>query len=129
MNRTEGEQAARRAIKAWLAHHKKSQAWLRTAAKVDTGTLNEFLAGNRWPKLATQGKIEDALGWSAGTISAIAEGDPPPPLPGTDVSGDHHDDDLQFRKPDGISKDEWQRIRAESERFIQWQIDQAATER
>lgn len=42
---------------------------------VDAGTLGDFLSGQRWPRIATRGRIESALGWDPGTISAIEDGE------------------------------------------------------
>jgi hypothetical protein len=45
---------------------------LADATKADPGTIGDFLNGERWPKLGTQGRIEEALGWPAGIIRQIA---------------------------------------------------------
>ena len=51
---------------------------LAKEAGLSTSTVTEFLAGSRaWPQAATLQAIEKALGWSAGTLSRIAEGDFP----------------------------------------------------
>jgi transcriptional regulator with XRE-family HTH domain len=42
-------------------------------AKVDPGTLGDFLDGRRWPQAPTRRKIEKALGWPAGRISDLAD--------------------------------------------------------
>lgn len=64
-------------VAAWLAHNEKNQAWLVDETGADPGTIGDFLGGARWPKLGTQGKIERALGWSAGTIRQIGNGADP----------------------------------------------------
>ena len=39
----------------------------------DPATIGDFLAGRRWPRPATLGKIEDALGLTPGTLAALGE--------------------------------------------------------
>lgn len=51
---------------------------LAAAAEVDPATITDFLAARRWPRMATRGSIERALGWPAGSIARIAEGGAPP---------------------------------------------------
>jgi hypothetical protein len=70
------------AVSAWLSHHERNPAWLARQTEADPGTIGTFLSGSTWPKLKTQGRIEKALGWPAGTLTAIADGAEPPPLDG-----------------------------------------------
>ncbi len=51
---------------------------LASEAKVDPKTINDFLAGRRWPQRMTRGRIERALGWELGVIQAQAESTVPP---------------------------------------------------
>jgi hypothetical protein len=67
-------------VSAWLSHHERNTAWLVRQTEADPGTIGDFLNGNRWPKYKTQGRIEKALGWAAGTLTAIADGDEVPEL-------------------------------------------------
>lgn len=130
MDRTEGRNAARRAVTAWLSHLGESQAWLHRKAQVDPGTLNEFLNGNRWPSVATRGKIEKALGWSAGTITDIADGASPPNPGEESVSVDTDaGDSLLYRAPEGVDSQTWESIKADAREYIEWQIQRAARER
>lgn len=62
-------------VAAWMAHNEVSNAWLAEKAKADLGTIGDFLNGFRWPKKTTQGRIEKALGWPAGTIHQIGQGE------------------------------------------------------
>lgn len=62
------------AVANWLAHNELNNAWLAEAAKVDPGTVGDFLNYERWPKTGTQGKIEKALGWPAGSIRQMGTG-------------------------------------------------------
>lgn len=120
-----------------MAHLEWNNAALVTAAGVDAGTVGDFLNGQRWPKLGTQGKLERALRWPAGTLRAIAMGEDAPAPDDefdTTVGGstqDAHDEEeeLLYRQPEGMSAEQWARIKAESRRFIEWQIEQAAQER
>lgn len=132
---TRNQQRAAQAVAARMAHLEWNNAALVTAAGVDPGTVGDFLNGRRWPKLGTQGKIEAALGWPAGTLRMISMGeDAPPPDeefsvgPSTDDAHEA-DEELLYRRPEGVSDQEWVRIKAESRRFIEWQIEQAAQER
>lgn len=70
----EHQNKARQAVSAELAARQRNPLWLTREAGIDAGTLADFLGGTRWPKTATQGKIEKALGWEPGTINAMAHG-------------------------------------------------------
>lgn len=74
MPQTPNQRRASDAVAAWLAKHHKNPAWLVDEAKADPGTISDFLAHERWPKIGTQGRLEDALGWPAGTIRQIGNG-------------------------------------------------------
>lgn len=77
-----GQQKATDAVAAELADRGWTHVDLSLAtvtpgtneSAVDLGTIGDFLAYNRWPKLGTQGRFEKALGWPAGTIRLIAVG-------------------------------------------------------
>jgi hypothetical protein len=130
---TKDQRRASRAVAAWLAHEERNVAWLVRQTGSDPGTLGDFLNGNRWPKFNTQGRIEKALGWPSGTLTAIADGDEAP-APGSTVGGEGEDpevteDELLYRRPEGLTDAEWERIREEARGFIEWQINRAAQER
>lgn len=72
MTRDQRRDVARQAVKAQMADRGWNPTDLARLAKVDIGTIVTFVDGPRWPKIGTQGKIERALGWEPGTISAIA---------------------------------------------------------
>ena len=116
-----------------MAYLQWNNAQLVTATGADPGTIGDFLNGKRWPKIGTQGKIEQAIGWVPGTLRAISAGGAEPD-PDFDVGtqGEDHEeveDTLRFRRPDGVSDQEWERIREEARGFIEWQIERAARER
>lgn len=74
MAQTEDQAKAAQAVAAEMAARRWNPSDLAHKAKSDPGTIGDFLNGNRWPKLSTQGKIEEALGWPAGSIRSIALG-------------------------------------------------------
>lgn len=65
---------ARQAVRDALARVRQDAAWLAREAEIDGGTVSDFLAGNRWPRLSTLAKLDAALGWSPGTIDRLARG-------------------------------------------------------
>lgn len=48
---------------------------LAEKARVDPGTLSDFLNGRRWPHRPTLAKISEALGFQSDHLRAVAEGD------------------------------------------------------
>lgn len=74
----EGRAAARRAVSGEMSRRGWNPGDLAREAGVDPGTVGDFLSGARWPKLRTFGRIEAALGWEPGSITAHADGAPPP---------------------------------------------------
>lgn len=67
-------EAARQAVRDALATANRSNAQLARDAGVDVGTINDFTAGLRWPRLNTLMKLDKALGWSVGTIDRLSRG-------------------------------------------------------
>lgn len=133
MAQTRDQRRASLAVSAWLAHNERNTAWLVRQTEADPGTIGDFLNGNRWPKFRTQGRIEKALGWAAGTLTEIADGGPAPdaaePPVGADTDDPETEDELMYRRPEGLSDEEWSQIKNESRGFIEWQIEKAARER
>jgi lambda repressor-like predicted transcriptional regulator len=80
MDRQEGRTRARLAILAEMSHRRWTNTELSRRAGVDINTIGDFLSGARWPKSPTQGRIESALGWPPGSITAVAAGVDPPSL-------------------------------------------------
>lgn len=133
MAQTKNQQRAADAVAARMAHLEWNNTQLVAATKADPGTIGDFLNGKRWPKLGTQGKIERALDWPAGTLRMIAAGGPAPD-PDSGSGGPRHtleqqDDVLRFRRPAGVSDQQWDHVRTLAEDFIAWQIDRTAHER
>lgn len=78
MAQTPGQLAASQAVAAEMARREWNIADLVKLTSADPGTIGDFINGNRWPKLGTQGKIEKALTWPPGTIRSISLGGPLP---------------------------------------------------
>lgn len=129
MDREQGRTQARLAVAAEMAHRRWTNTELAKRSGVDINTIGDFLAGSRWPKSPTQGRLESALDWPAGTISAIAAGMPTPPVGGTGEDQEVEEDTLRFRRPDGISDQEWERVKERTRGIIEWELDRAARER
>src|SRR4051794_28388367 len=128
MAQTSNQQRAAHAVAAWMAHLEWNNTQLVAATGADPGTIGDFLNGKRWPKIGTQGKIERALGWPAGTLRAIASGGVAPD-PAVTVGGQRQDrdphDDVRFRRPEGLTDLQWQKVKDEAQGFIEWQIEKA----
>jgi hypothetical protein len=129
MAQTKNQQRAAHAVAAWMAHLEWNNTQLVAATGADPGTVGDFLNGKRWPKIGTQGKIERALGWPAGTLRTIASGGPAPDpavsVGGQRQDGDPYDDAVRFRRPDGLTDQQWLRVKEEVQGFIEWQIERA----
>lgn len=74
----ETKAAARTAAKAAMARKGWNQVALSRQAKIDPNTVSSFLAGSRWPTIATLGKIETALELTPGTLAGLGEDGAPP---------------------------------------------------
>ena len=77
----EGRAAARRTVMGEMSARGWNPAHLADTAGIDYGTVGDFLNGKRWPKLATLGRIDTALGWTPGTLAALGEELSPAPTP------------------------------------------------
>jgi transcriptional regulator with XRE-family HTH domain len=49
---------------------------LAREADLDPGTVGDFLAGTRWPRMGTRGRIEKALGIDPGELDRTRRGEP-----------------------------------------------------
>jgi hypothetical protein len=129
MAQTPNQRRASDAVAGWLAAHHRNPAWLVDETGVDPSTVSDFINGARWPKLSTQGKIEAAVGWEPGTIRRIGNGAEVPPFAGTvgrgpdDAARESGADTLLFRRPAGLTDQEWEQIKRESRGFIEWQVE------
>jgi hypothetical protein len=129
MDRDEGRTLARLAVQAEMAHRQWTNTELAKRSRLDLNTVGDFLSGARWPKSPTQGRIESAIGWPPGTLSAIAAGLAAPPVGGMGEDPEITENELLYRRPEGLSDAEWERIREDARGFIEWQIEKAARER
>lgn len=127
-----GRKAARMAVQREIARTGGDGAALARKSGVHPQTVQAFVKGSRWPSLKTLGRLDVALGWPAGTLSAIAEGgypegvadpDPEPVTPAV-----KNDDALLYARPDGLTDSEWEKVKAHAGEYIRWQIDQATRE-
>ncbi|HET6154322.1 MAG TPA: hypothetical protein VFE15_15365 [Marmoricola sp.] len=129
MAQTKNQQRAAHAVASWMAHLEWNNTQLVAATGADPGTIGDFLNGKRWPKIGTQGKIERALGWTPGTLRTIASGgaepDPASPVGGRRQDVEATDDVLRFRRPDGLTDLQWERVKDEAQGYIEWQIERA----
>jgi hypothetical protein len=130
MPNNEGRTRARLAVAAELAHREWSTSRLARESGADPGTIGDFLGGKRWIKIPTQGKVERALGWRAGTIAAIESGQEPPQI-GDSVGGDTEDPGIatiKARKPANMSDEDFKRLLNEYEEEIEWKLNRASRE-
>lgn len=123
-----GKATARRAVLAEVASRGWNPAALADAAGIDYGTAGDFLNGKRWPKVATLGKIDVALGWTPGTLAAIGEELQDGPADSVSAAP-HNGSTLLFRRPDGLTDAEWERVKDDAGGYIEWLIERAARER
>lgn len=133
MAQTNNQRRAADAVAARMAHLEWNNTQLVAATGADPGTIGDFLNGKRWPKLGTQGKIERALDWPAGTLRTIAAGGPAPePAVGVGAgrnNGDQQDDMLRFRRPPGMTDQQWEAVRERTESYIAWQVSEVSHNR
>lgn len=120
---------ARLLVEAAMAEQQHSRAGLARLAKVDPGTLSDFLEGARWPKAPTQGRIEYALGWEPGTIAAVAAGEERAVGGRRDDQGTTSTADFLYQRPEGMTDDDWERVRDRAAAYLDGLIDAASRER
>ena len=136
MAQTPGQQRAADAVAAELAERGWTNKDLSEATRtsddspVDSGTIGDFLAYKRWPKIGTLGRFERALGWPAGSLRKLAlHGEPIPKLDGS-VSPPRDDEPtLLYRKPEELTNDEWRELIARTEPMVEWEIEKALRKR
>lgn len=130
VDKAEARRRVRVAVKGEMGRRGWNIQQLIDQSKLDRSTLGDFLDGKRWPQSRTLGAIEKALEWPAGSIADMLEGgDPPAPVGGDAHDAEAEEPDLLYRRPDGLSDAEWERVKAESREFIEWQIEKASRER
>ena len=134
-------ETARQAVAARMAELRLSLRGMSEATAspeesgIDTGTMGDFLVGKRWPRLETQGRIEQAIGWPVGSINAIARGGPVPAVGGSvqdqeaTKGAGGREDTLLYQRPENVTDADWQRIKLRSRAYIEGLLDAAAEER
>ncbi len=68
-----GQNEARREVRRAVEATGLGRLEFAKVARVDSGTLIDFLEGRRWPHAPTRAKIEAALRWPPGRIVDLAE--------------------------------------------------------
>lgn len=96
---------AAQAVEAAMAARGWNVRDLAQRATIDAATAGDFLAGNRWPRTSTRGRIESALGWVPGTISQVAAGGRAPD-PSTGATTTPDDWEAQVWAVQGVSDEE-----------------------
>ncbi len=69
-----GRMVARQTAWSAMTARNWTQGDLAEKAGADPATIGDFLAGRRWPRPATLGRIEAALGMSSGTLATLGAG-------------------------------------------------------
>lgn len=123
---------ARRTVRVAVRGEMGRRGWniqqLIDETGLDRSTLGDFLEGKRWPQSKTLGAVEKALEWPHGAIANVLEGGDPPAV-GGDTQDAESENELLYRRPDGLSDAEWERVKQESREYIEWQIEKASRER
>lgn len=104
------------------------RAALARKVGVDPSTV-QVLEGRRQGPLADSmiNRITVAIGWAPGEWEAVARGETVRPV--TQGGDQVVTDELRFRRPEGISDEEWARIRATGQGYLDALIEQASRER
>lgn len=85
------------------------------------------------PSRSTLRKLDVGLQWESGSARRVLEGGEPTPLEatpagvGSDPVGGDDDDDgsLNYRRPEGLTDEQWRQLRARTRNMIEWEIEQA----
>lgn len=100
-----------------------------TLTQIENGRLESLTS-------ATARKLDKALRWKQGSAKAVWAGgaatpekDMAPAIPPAGHASQRPDDTLLYRRPDGLSDAEWERLKAETRDYLDYLIDKAARER
>lgn len=128
MAQSEGQKRATDAVAAEMAERGWTKKDLSDLSEVDYSTVSDLLSYERRIQSRTQGALEKALGWVPGTYRLISLGQLERPERLTEepesVSAGE-DDGLNYRRPEGLTDQEWREIRARNKDYYEWQIEQA----
>ncbi|NUO57283.1 MAG: hypothetical protein HOV78_11495 [Hamadaea sp.] len=127
----------------WFATKGWSQARLEAAGGPSKPIQKALLAGD-WTStrpLTVTEKIDRGFAWPPGTAWRVLTtgydpiADPPGvslvkyPPPQPEATESDEDDSLLYRRPDGLSDAEWERLKKDTREYLEWQIERAARER
>lgn len=129
VDKREARRRVRVAVRAAMGTRGWNIQQLIDASGLDRSTLADFLDGKRWPQSRTLGALERALEWPVGAIAEMLEGGPAPTVGGDTDPPNEEESVLLYRRPEGLTDQEWDRVKAESREYIEWQIERASRER
>ena len=125
----------------WFQVNGWSQARLEAAGGPSKPIQARLLAGD-WKSQRpneVMEKVDRGFGWPEGTAWRVLTtgydpiADPPgvslkkPPRPIADQQPDP--DSLLYRRPEGMSDEEWEKLKASTRDYLEWLIEKAARER
>lgn len=113
----DGRTRARLAVTAEMAARGWAPIDLARESGADVGTVGDFLNGKRWIKIPTQGKIERAFGWPAGSVASIEAGVNP-----VSVSADSQSEpEFEFltRVRDDLTDEEMEQLMTEATPYLE----------
>lgn len=128
MAQSEGQKRATDAVAAEMVARGWTKKDLSEISGVDYGTVSDLLAYERRIQTRTQGAIEDALDWEPGTYRLLSLGQLDQPARRTEDpvgGGDDDDGSLNYRRPEGLTDEQWRQLRARTRNMIEWEIEQA----
>lgn len=101
---------------------------------IDASSVTQWLRGRR-PSFQLATVVAEAFG--VPTVAALAAAgyeldiweEPEGHVGGSAQDALREEDALLYRRPDGMSDEEWEQVKRESRGFIEWQIEKASRER
>lgn len=130
----DGHQALAEAFSEWVDGHGWTQTEVVMMGGPSTSTQTKVRQGHGPYRSATLRQIDKVMGWHPGTAQKVVRGTPPPPgslekSAENVVADSDTGDSLLFRRPDGISDQEWSVVRARMGTGWEWELRQAHLER
>jgi transcriptional regulator with XRE-family HTH domain len=101
---------------------------------IDASSVTQWLRGRR-PSFELATATAAAFGVHVGEALAAAGyglnvwDDEEPTVGDATQDASREEEALLYRRPDGLSDEEWERVKRESREFIEWQIEKASRER
>lgn len=128
-------------FEVWFKVNGWSQARLEAAGGPSKPIQARLLAGD-WTSQRPNDvaeKVDRGFGWPEGTAwQVLTTGyDPVADPPGVSLKKAHQPradrqqdaDSLLYRRPDGLSDAEWERLKSETREYLEWLIEKASRER